>query len=107
VIIGWRLRFVFRFFYDEQGYRSAVVDENAKIDVAPTTKTSDTPVTGRLFSHETDVERAAFWLHCTVAAKQIRENLRGVKREKVEIYHGDDGESLFAPDDRRRPAGYR
>jgi hypothetical protein len=60
-----------------------------------TTKTSDTPVTGCLFSvsHETDVEHAAFRLHGTVAAKQIRENSRGVKRDKIENDYGDDGES--------------
>jgi len=47
--------------------------------IATTTKTSDTAVTGCLFSvsHETDVERVAFWLHRTVAAKQSGRSCAG------------------------------
>jgi|SRR5437867_282841 len=72
-------------------------------------KTSDTPVTGRLFSvsHESNVKGAAVWLDRTNKAKQVRNILRGVKWATSEVTYGDDGESLFAPADRRRPAGRR
>ena len=72
-------------------------------------KTSDTPVRRRLFSgsHEHYVERASGRLDRNNAAKQVRDNLRGVKRATGEVTYGYDGEIVFAPDDRRRPAGRR
>src|SRR6266487_5004969 len=40
--------------------------------------------------------------YADIFAKQVRENLRGVKRATGIVKYGDDGECLFAPDDRRR-----